>query len=187
MHFTRTVILLAAAAGLGLPLAASAQPQPAAVARSAEAVAIIEAVDQRERSVILRGEDGALTTLFLGNQVRNLPQVKAGDRVVMRVTEAVAVAMNRPDGRAPVAAGEAAGAAPPGSMPGAAYVRGLRALVTIDAVDRRANTVTFTGPQGNQRTVALRDPKMRDFARRLRAGDQVQVAVVESVTIDVVR
>ena len=107
--------------------------------------------------------------------------------MVVRLTEAVAVAMNKPDGRAPAAAGEAVGVAPPGSMPGAAYMRGVRALVTINAVDRRANTVTFTGPQGNQRTVTLRDPKMRDFARRLRSGDQVQVAVVESVTIDVVR
>ena len=86
MHFTRTAILLAVLATTTLPLAASAQPQPAAVARTAEAVSIIEAVDQRERSVILRGEDGALTTLFLGNRVRNLPQVKAGDRVVTRAT-----------------------------------------------------------------------------------------------------
>jgi hypothetical protein len=187
MYFTRTAILFAALATAGLPLAASAQPQPAAVARTAEAVSIIEAVDQRERSVILRDEDGKLTTLFLGDRVRNLPQVKAGDRVVTRVTQAVAVAMNKPDGRAPAAAGEVAEVAPPGSMPGAAYMRGVRMLVTINAVDRRANTVTFTGPAGNQRTVTLRDQKMRDFARRLRAGDQVQVAVVESISIEAVR
>jgi hypothetical protein len=187
MHVTRTAILLAAFATATLPAASHAQQQPTGVGRTVEAVSIIEAVDQRERSVILRNEDGKLTTLFLGDRVRNLPQVKAGDRVVTRVTEAVAVAMAKPDGRAPAAAGEAAEVAPPGSMPGAAYMRGVRALVTIDAVDRRANTVTFTDPQGNQRTVTLRDPKMRDFARRLRAGDQVQVAVVESVTIDVVR
>jgi hypothetical protein len=187
MHFTRTAILLAALATPAMPLVALAQPQPAAVARTAETVSIIEAVDQRERSVILRNEGGQLTTLFLGDRVRNLPQVKAGDRVVTRVTQAVAVAMNKPDGRAPVAAGEAAEVAPPGSMPGAAYVRGVRMLVTIDAVDRRANTVTFTGPQGNQRTVTLRDPKMRDFARRLRRGDKVQVAVVEGITIEAVR
>ncbi len=113
--------------------------------------------------------------------------MKAGDRVVTRVTQAVAVAMNKPDGRAPAAAGEMAEVAPPGSMPGAAYVHGVRALVTIDAVDRRANTVTFTGPAGNQRTVAVRDQKMRDFVRRLRTGDQVQVAVVEGITIEAVR
>lgn len=187
MHVTRTAILLAALATATLPVVARAQSQPTGVARTAEAVSVIEAVDQRERSVILRNEDGRLTTLFLGDRVRNLPQVKAGDRVVTRVTEAVAVAMAKPDGRAPAAAGEAAEVAPPGSMPGAAYMRGVRALVTIDEVDRRNNTVSFTGPAGNQRTVTLRDPKMRDFARRLRRGDQVQVAIVESVSIEVVR
>lgn len=187
MHFSRVAIVFAALATSGLPGAAFAQPQPAAVARSAEAVSIIEAVDQRERSVILRGEDGKLTTLFLGDRVRNLPQVKAGDRVVTQVTQAVAVAMNKPDGRAPAAAGEVAGVAPAGSMPGAAYVRAVRMLVTINAVDRGNNTVTFTGPAGNQRTVTLRDQTMRDFARRLRAGDQVQVAVVEGISIEAVR
>ncbi|MFC7472942.1 hypothetical protein ACFQS7_01150 [Dankookia sp. GCM10030260] len=187
MRFAHKAVLLAVFATSGLSGLAAAQPQPAEVTRTEAATAIIEAVDQRERSVILRGEDGKLTTLFLGDRVRNLPQVKAGDRVVLRVTEAVAVAMDRPDGRAPVAAGEAAAVAPKGSMPGAAYMRGVRMLVTIDAVDRRANTVTFTGPAGNRRTVTLRDQKMRDFARRLRSGDQVQVAVVESVTVDVVR
>jgi len=63
----------------------------------------------------------------------------------------------------------------------------VRMLVTINAVDRRNNTVTFTGPAGNQRTVTLREQKMRDFARRLRSGDQVQVAIVEGISIDVVR
>ena len=187
MHFTRTAILLAALATPAIPLVALAQPQPAAVARTAETVSIIEAVDQRERSVILRNEDGQLTTLFLGDRVRNLPQVKAGDRVVTRVTQAVAVAMNKPDGRAPVAAGEAAEVAPPGSMPGAAYVRGVRALVTVNDIDRRNNTVTITGPQGNTRTVEVRSPKMREFVKRLKVGDQVQLAIAEGVTIDVVR
>ncbi|MFZ4406966.1 MAG: hypothetical protein ACOYOH_06480 [Paracraurococcus sp.] len=187
MRITRTAILLAALATAAIPVVGSAQPQPAAVSRTAEAVSIIEAVDQSERSVILRDESGKLTTLFLGDRVRNLPQVKAGDRVVVRVTEAVAVAMNTPDGRAPAAAGEAAEVAPKGAMPGAAFIRGVRMLVTINAVDRRNNTVTFTGPAGNQRTVTLREQKMRDFARRLRSGDQVQVAIVEGISIDVVR
>ena len=187
MHMIRTAMCSpTAVATLALP-GTLARSSPTSVARTAETSSMIEAVDQRERSVILRNEGGQLTTLFLGDRVRNLPQVKAGDRVVTRVTQAVAVAMNKPDDRAPVAAGEAAEVAPPGSMPGAAYVRGVRMLVTINAVDRRANTVTFTGPQGNQRTVTLRDPKMRDFARRLRRGDKVQVAVVEGITIEAVR
>lgn len=186
MHIIRMAALFSGLAA-ALPGAAPAQPAPASVARTAEATAIIEAVDQRERSVILRNAEGELTTLFLGDRVRNLPQVKAGDRVVMRVTQAVAVSMDNHDGRPPVAAGEAAGVAPAGSMPGATFVRGIRMLVTVNEVDRRRNTATITGPQGNQRTVELRDQRMRDFARRLRPGDQVQVAIVEGVTIDVVR
>ncbi|NOG71666.1 hypothetical protein [Roseicella sp. DB1501] len=169
------------------PAMAQRPPPPAAVSRSAEAVSVIEAVDQRERSVILRSEDGTLTTLFLGKHVRNLPQVKAGDRVVTRVTQAVAVAMTPADapGTPPVA-GEGAAVAPPGSLPGATYVRSLRLPVTVNAVDRSSNSVTVTGPQGQAQTVTLHDQKMRDFARRLRPGDRVQVTIVEGISIDVV-
>ena len=67
------------------------------------------------------------------------------------------------------------------------YVRGVRALVTINEIDRRNNTVTITGPQGNTRTVEVRSAKMREFVKRLKIGDQVQLAIVEGVTIDVVR
>ena len=44
----------------------------------------------------------------------------------------------------------------------------LRVRVRIDSIDTRANTVTFTGPQGNVRTVAVRDAGMRRFIRTLR-------------------
>ncbi|WP_128080091.1 hypothetical protein [Roseicella frigidaeris] len=169
------------------PAAAQRPPAPAAVSRSAEAVSVIEAVDQRERSVILRSEDGTLTTLFLGQRVRNLPQVKAGDRVVTRVTQSVAVALTPPDAPGlPPVAGEGAAVAPPGALPGATYVRSLRLPVTVNAVDRRNNAVTVTGPQGQTQTVSLRDQKMRDFARRLRPGDRVQVTIVEGISIEVV-
>jgi hypothetical protein len=187
MRINRTAALAATLAALALPGAARAQ-QPTSISRTAEASAVIEAVDQRERSVVLRNDQGELITLFLGREVRNLPQVKAGDHVVMRVTQAVAVEMASPDDpRAPVAAGEAVGVAPPGSLPGATFVRGVRALVTVNEIDRRNNTVTITGPQGNMRTVQVRNPRMRDFVRRLRPGDQVQLAIAEGVTIDVVR
>jgi hypothetical protein len=187
MHMIRTAMLTTAVATLALAGTARAQ-QPTSVSRTAEASAMVEAVDQRERTVILRNDRGELTTLHLGKEVRNLPQVKAGDRVVMRVTQAVAAEMAKPgDTRAPMDAGEAEGVAPPGSMPGAAYVRGVRALVTVNEIDRRNNTVTITGPQGNTRTVEVRSPKMREFVKRLKVGDQVQLAIAEGVTVDVVR
>jgi protein-disulfide isomerase len=181
---SRAMLATALAAG-ALPLAAQAQPRPAAVSRSAEAVSIIEAVSQSERSVILRNEAGELKTLFLGKGVRNLPQVKAGDRVVTRVTQAVAVELDEP-GATP-AAGEAIGVAPPGSLPGATLVRGARGVVTVESFDRRSNTIVVADDKGVQQSFVLKTQKMRDFARRLRRGDKVDVAIMEAVSIDVVR
>jgi hypothetical protein len=186
MTIIQRAMLLATLAIAALP--GALQAQSATSTRSAEGSAVIEAVDQRERSVILRGEDGALTTLFLGDEVRNLPQVKAGDHVVARYTQAVAARMAKAGGGDPgVSGGTAASRVRPGGLPGATFVRGVQLQVTIDAVDRRQNTVTFTGPQGVVRTVAVRDAKMQAFARRLRPGDKVDLTITEGVTVDVVR
>ncbi|TCZ53145.1 hypothetical protein [Roseicella aquatilis] len=177
--------LLFLGAALALPLAAGAQPRPAAVAQTAETVSVIEAVDQRERSVVLRTPEGQLRTLFLGKEVRNLPQVKAGDKVVTRVTQSVEVQMAKP-GLLP-GSGEAVGVAPPGSMPGVAYLRGARGVMVFRSFNRSANRVTMADEQGREQSFDLRDPKMRRFARGLRRGDKVDVSILEAVTIDVVR
>ena len=68
MRITPMAMLLAALAAPTLPGAGLAQ-QPTGIASTAESVSIIEAVDQRERLVILRNEQGALATLFLGNNL----------------------------------------------------------------------------------------------------------------------
>lgn len=173
------------AAALVLPLTIRAQPRPAAVARTAEAVSVIEAVDQKERSVVLRTPDGELQTLHLGKEVRNLPQVKPGDKVVTRVTQSVAVQMARP-GFTPEA-GEAVGVAPPGTMPGVAYLRGARGVMVFKTYDRANSRVTVADEQGHEQGFTLRSPKMKAFARGLKPGDKVDVSILEAVTIDVVR
>jgi hypothetical protein len=52
--------------------------------------ATIDAIDADTRVVTLRGEDGFQTALRVANDV-NLDEVKVGDEVRMRVTEAVAI------------------------------------------------------------------------------------------------
>jgi hypothetical protein len=120
----------------------------------------------------------------IGPEVRNLAQVRAGDRVIVEHTEAIAARMARP-GEPPVVAAEAEARRPAGARPGAASADAVRVRVTIDQVFGNGDTVSFTGPTGAKRTVAVRSPEMQAFARRLRPGEQVDVTFLDVVAITV--
>lgn len=86
--FGATVLVSAAAASLNA--------QPTVMDNTIEARAMVESVDQTQRSVLLRGEHGELDTIIAGPEVRNLAQVRAGDRVVVRVHEPLVLDLSKP-------------------------------------------------------------------------------------------
>lgn len=179
---------LVAASLVGFALAsgsalAQRNAQPVVI-NTVQATAIVESVDQRTRMVVLRREDDSLVTLRVGPEVRNLPQVKAGDRVVVEHTEAVAARMAVP-GQPPVEAAEAFTRNPAGGRPGAASADAVRVRVKIDAVAANGEQVSFTGPTGAKRTIPVRSPNMQAFARSLRPGDEVDLTFLDVVAIRV--
>jgi hypothetical protein len=169
----------------GLALAQQPQQQPPVVTRSAETTAIVESVNQQERSAVLQREDGSFVTVRVGPAVRNFAQVRPGDRVQLTYVEAIAASLAKADGRPPVAADAAAARAPVGARPAGAVVDGVRVRVRIEGIDLGRNSVTFTGPAGNRREVAVRDANMRRFIRTLRPGDEVDIVYAEVMTIAV--
>jgi hypothetical protein len=57
--------------------------------------ATVEAIDPQQRTVTLRGPQGNAVTLKVGEQVKQCDQVQAGDEVVVRHTEAVAITVQK--------------------------------------------------------------------------------------------
>lgn len=177
-------LLAAALVALAASPTLAQRPDGAVVSRTERATAIVETIDQERRTVLLQREDGSLLTMRIGPEVRNLAQVKAGDRVVVEHTEAVAARMARP-GEPPVVAAEADARRPLGDRPGAATADAVRVRVTVDHVFGNGDTVSFTGPGGAKRTIAVRNPDMQAFVRRLRPGEQVDVTFLDVVAIRV--
>ncbi|MBL6459141.1 hypothetical protein JMJ55_27850 [Belnapia sp. T6] len=148
--------------------------------------ATVETVDTTAREVLLRGEGGNLVTVKAGPEVRNLAQVRSGDRVVLDYQEAIAVEIVRAgDTRPPVGSVAAAGRAEPGQRPAGIAGEAVRVRVRIDTVDARAGAVTFTGPRGVTRRVVVREPEMRDFVRGLRPGEEVDIVYAEALAVRV--
>lgn len=164
----------------------AAPPPGVAMSELTKLTATVETADMATREVMLRGEGGNLVTVVAGPEVRNLAQVRPGDRVVLDYQEAIAAEIVRPgDTRPPVGGVAAAGRAEPGQRPAGVAGEAVRVRVRIDAVDARAGVVTFTGPRGATRRVAVREPAMRDFVRGLRPGEEVDIVYAEALAVRV--
>ena len=186
---TRFHVCLTGIAAILSACAAPAQtppPEPTAVVRESRFVAVVDSVNQSTREVVLRGPEGNSVTVTAGPEVRNLAQVRRGDRVVVTYGAALAVEMAPPGGGGPpaeVARGMAR--AEPGERPAGAVGQRVRARVRIQEVDPVTGRVAFVGPQGVRRVVTPQNAAMADFARRLRPGDEVDMTYAEAVAVSV--
>ena len=162
-----------------------APPPPTNVAHIKQLVATVESVDISTHQVLLRTPDGAHATVVAGPEVRNLPQLRAGDRVTITYREAIAVQMAEPGSAPPDGAALVAQRAAPGQLPGGAVAGVVAARVSVVSVAPNGTSVTFTGPRGVLHTADVQDPKMQSFVQRLKPGDQVDVAFANELAMRV--
>ena len=188
----KTISRLSGVLGVGLLVSLAAcepppppPPAPAAVQRTKQIVATVESVDMTTRQVLLRTANGSRATVVAGPDVRNLPQLRAGDRVTITYQEALAVQM-APAGTAPPSAVAVGGdRAAPGQLPGGAVGGVVVGRVTIVSVAPDGTSVTFVGQNGVTHTADVQDPKMQAFVRQLRPGNQVDVGFASEVAVRV--
>ena len=61
-----------------------------------QVTANVEAVDYQKRTITLRGPHGNVATYKVGDAVKRLNEVKMGDQVVLRVTDSLAILVEKP-------------------------------------------------------------------------------------------
>jgi hypothetical protein len=160
----------------------AALAQPAAILEASGATAIVETVDMQARAVLLRGETGELVTVKVPPGVRNLPQLRPGDRVMMNVVSTVAARIARPGEPLPQSTASAA-RSERGERPGGLFVENRRMRVKIEGVDVASNSVAFIGEDRVPRRVTLQQPAMRAMLPSLKVGDEVDVTFTEAVSL----
>jgi len=185
---------VAAAAGCARSPKLPPPPPPSVVSTTTEgqgslvqrnmvtATAVVTRIDQDRRLVTLRGPNGKTQTIKVGDEVKNLPQVRRGDHVVVRYYESLALELKKPGRLEPARAVVGAGIAAPGQMPAGASVETVTVTARIIKIDRANQTVTLKGPKGKVVTVDVDDPKRLE---RLRPGDRVQATYTEALAISV--
>lgn len=85
-----------AASAAAVELAPKGKKPAGVVVDTTELTATVENINYERRLVTLRGPAGNAVTLKVGPRVENLKQVKIGDELVIRHTEALAIAVGKP-------------------------------------------------------------------------------------------
>lgn len=163
-------------------------PAPINLEETIEVTATVEKLDLAKRLVTLKPPTGESFTVEVGPEARNLPQVKVGDRVVVRYYEAVGASLVAADAAeaeegTTVELGTAR--AEPGERPAGAIGTRTSAPVTISAVDKKTNTVSFYGEDGLVRALTVKRPEAQAFIAKLKPGDRVQITFTEALAISV--
>jgi len=162
--------------------AASAQPKPSYYEEQKQTLtATVEAIDPSTRTVSLRGDAGKTLTFKANDEVRNLDQVKVGDRVAVDYLESVSIHV-QPPGEAINDVRSAADRAEPGQKPGGMTAQHTTMTAIVQKIDKKAGTATLKGPQGNVRTVKARDPRNLE---KVNVGDRVVITYTEMLAIEV--
>ena len=175
---------VAAALLVAFVMPAHAQPLKggAIAASQIDAVLTVLAVDQKARTVTVRGPKGGVTTLKVPPQAQNLDQVKQGSQFRVRYVEAVAVGIRK--GGAPAAiATEDVRLAPKGGTPGGVVVRTQQLAGVVEAIDYTNRYIAVRGPKGNTLSLkAADDVKLEGLS----AGDRIAVTHTEALAMEMI-
>lgn len=162
----------AALAADAAPAAKPAKPVPAMIVGGAvKAEAEVMAVDQKSRKITLKGEDGTVQEIVAGKEMRNLPQVKVGDRVVAEYDQILTIKLKKGAGLRVTEEREGGARTALGEKPGAVSIKETHFVADIIAIDAKKGVVTIKGAKGRIFDLKVKDKK--NLAGVV-VGDQVE-------------
>ena len=165
------------------PMAAQPTAPEAQVGEVLTATFAVRAVDLKQRLVTLKDKQGKLTTIHVGEEARNLPQLTVGDLVTVKYYEAVALRINKDTTGGITSRREtlSGSRAELGQKPGGSVRNTVEILANVLAIDQKTRKITFQGPE---RALVVKAPADSDLSR-LNVGDQVKLTYVEELAITV--
>jgi hypothetical protein len=143
----------------------------------------VQAVDLATRVLTMKGSKGNVFDLKAGEEVRNLAQVKVGDQVTVKFFQSLAIDVMAA-GKAPGGRQEAVvmDRAKLGEKPGGVIGGQVTVTATVEALDKKKQTVTLKGPEGKTQVVKVQNPAN---LKNVKVGDEVVITLTEAVAISV--
>lgn len=187
MKSSRGILVAAAlAAALAWPLAAQEKGEPKkqmAGARSESITATVEAINTATRELTLKGPKGKIVVVEVPESVKRFPEIKVGDHINVRYTEALVLELHKADATAKLGMSTESGVERmPGKKPAGVVSRQITATVAVEAVDAATPSVTVKTADGNTLSFRVQDKKNLEDVH---PGDKLVITYSEAVAIQV--
>jgi len=144
----------------------------------------VEAINMTTREVTLKGPLGNVVTFTVDKRVTRLNEVKVGDEVVADYYVSYVAELRAPTAEEkakPLTVLTETAKAPADAQPAAGALRIIKAVVTVEGLDRPTKSLTVSGPSG---TVTVQVADVAALSK-LRLGDTLVVTYTEAIAIGI--
>jgi hypothetical protein len=141
----------------------------------------VATIDHDKRMVNIKKADGSFETVDVPPGAKRFDELKVGDKVSITYNNNVSARL-KPPGEAPVNTATGTSTAGQGERPGGTAAMQRTMTATIDAIDKNAQSITFTGPNGWKYSRHIVDPTVLD---KVKVGDKVDITWATDVTVSV--
>lgn len=145
--------------------------------------AVITDIDSKTREITLEGPLGNLITIEAGPEITRFEEFSVGDLVVATYVSSISGELRAPteaELAEPMVVLDAAAVAGQGAEPGAAAGLSVRAICTVEGMNRMAGTVMLQDPEGDFHIIEDVDPEnMKGVA----LGDTIIVTYTQAFAL----
>jgi len=178
-----SLVMVLSCQSMGMKQSGTMKPEEIKKESVVKVTATVTAVDLKNRIVTLKGENGNSVDVLVGDDVKNLAQVKVGDELVVSYKEAVSVKILK-SSDVPLSRDVTSDVktAEPGQKPAGTLTEKATVTAIITAIDTNNSTVTLKGPSGSLVTVKVNDPKN---IQMVKVGDEIVITYTQALAISI--
>lgn len=139
------------------------------------------------RDITLRGTDGNLVTITAGEAVERFDEIEVGDVITFEYWEYLKAEFRKPTAEEleePLVVMAEGGKAPEGMDPGAVVGAMVKAVVSIEALNRPLMIATVKGPRGNYVAIPMQDEIL---ITELNIGQVLILTYAEAVAVSLTK
>ena len=174
-------ILSISALALALSLSSWAQEVKQLPTQTVTISGSVATIDHAKRVVNIKTSDGKFETIDVPAGAKRFDELKVGDKVSLTYNNNVSARV-KPPGEADVDTGSATSTAGQQARPGGTATVQRTMTVTVDAIDKSASSMTFSGPNGWKYSRHIVDPTVFD---KVKVGDKIDITWNTDVTVAV--
>ncbi len=140
-------------------------------------------INPETREITLIGPKGNLVTIIASDAVKRFDEIEVNDIIAFEFWTYMKAEFRKPtpeEEAEPIVMIAEAGKAPEGMPPGAVVGAVVKAIVTIEVLNRPFMLVTIKGPKGNFMTIEVEDPAI---LTELHIGQVVIFTYAEAVAV----